>query len=96
MQLIAIVCFVGCLALTDASTSTKETGQLLLTLDESHNVHKRQAPLYPIGDLSWFEFQALNATVPRIQYPDIPPQYHKFVNDTLIRVPAGICSTEVP
>lgn len=114
MHLIAIVCCIGCLALTGAAQSDSnaiETGQVLLTLTNTDNVksvQKRQTPLYPIIDPGFapgtiydpqhpFNQQHLfNASAPRLQHFGHPQQYQKFVNETLRRVPSGICQREVP
>lgn len=147
MHLIALVCCIGCLALTGAVQSdinTKETGQLVLALKETDNdgnknsnfgwapaghdqtkraqvdspaagghsfgwaspeagvksVQKRQT-LYPFSDLGWqsganYENQPQNAHAPRLQYSGVAPQYQKFVNETLSRIPSGLCQKEVP
>lgn len=107
MHLIAFVCCIWCLALTGAAQSDVnaiETGQLVLTLKETQNVksvQKRQVPLYPLLDPGFypgsiFEIQPFNASAPRLQYVGVAPQYQKFVNETLSRVPSGFCQREVP
>lgn len=66
----------------------------------SSHVQKRQTPLYPLPNLGWYpdtsiQIQPTNSTQ-RLQYFGVAPQYQKFVNETLSRVPSGICQKEVP
>lgn len=98
MHLIAFVCCIGCLALTDVARAD-ETGQILLTLKETHNtrtVQKRQTELYPFRDLGNYAENTFDIQPIRLQYAHVPPGYQKFVNETLRRVSPGICSKEVP
>lgn len=106
MHLIAFVCCIWCLALTGAAqndANTIETGPLALTLKETHNVksvQKRQVPLYPIMDPGFYPGtlqgnQPISESI-RLQYYGVPPQYQRFVNETLRRVSSGICQREVP
>lgn len=104
MHLVAIVCCIGCLALIGATQNdinTRETGQILLTLKETHNekyVQKRQVPLYPLMDVGWYPDANFGhqPSGQRLQYFGVPPQYQRFVNETLSRVPSGFCQKEVP
>lgn len=82
MHLIALVCCIGCLALTGAvqnDINTKETGQLVLALKETHNDgndSEKQSPTNQNSNFGWAPAENDQTKRAKVEHP--PAMGHSF------------------